>query len=224
MQQLRRIAARFRGAPKTLRSVDAYALWSESYPPHAHNPLMEIEQAGMLRLLPNVTGRSVLDLACGTGRYGLLAQQAGAKRVVGADNSSAMLRRGVLRPAISASMDSLPFVSAGFDMVICGMALGHLPPEAMQRAIREIGRVLRPGGSALFSDFHPYVYLRGGRRTFLAPDGVKYAVEHYPHLIADYFAAIVEAGMSVTAIAEPTRLLDGVEVPAVLIMRCERIG
>jgi malonyl-CoA O-methyltransferase len=185
---------------------------------------MEIEQAEMLRLLPNVAGRSVLDLACGTGRYGLIAGQRGARRVVGADNSAAMLQRGGLRPAAEASMTALPFAANSFEVVICGLALGHLPPEAMRRAIAEIARVLRQGGTALFSDFHPYLYLKGGRRTFCAPDGATYAVEHYPHLVADYFAAISAAGMMVTAISEPLRQVDGAEVPVVLVMQCHLIA
>jgi malonyl-CoA O-methyltransferase len=185
---------------------------------------MEIEQAEMLRLLPNVAGRSVLDLACGTGRYGLIAGQRGARRVVGADNSAAMLQRGGLRPAAEASMTALPFAANSFEVVICGLALGHLPPEAMRRAIAEIARVLRQGGTALFSDFHPYLYLKGGRRTFCAPDGTTYAAEHYPHLVADYFAAISAAGMAVSAISEPLRQVDGAEVPVVLVMQCHLIA
>ncbi len=61
----------------------------------AHNKLMEIEQAAMLRQLPPLVGRDVLDLACGTGRYSQIAAERGARRVVGADNSFAMLRAGV---------------------------------------------------------------------------------------------------------------------------------
>jgi malonyl-CoA O-methyltransferase len=213
-----------RTAVETLPSVEAYTLWSASYPPRAHNRLMEIEQAEMLRLLPEVAGRDVLDLACGTGRYGLIAQRVGASQVVGVDNSAAMLQRGALRLAVEASMTALPFAAASSDVVMCGLALGHLPPEAMRRAIAEIARVLRRGGTALFSDFHPYLYLRGGRRTFCAPDGTTYAVEHYPHLVADYFAAISAAGMTVTAISEPTWRVDEMEVPAVLVMRCHLIA
>src|SRR5258707_10447274 len=88
-----RLKKRFRVAPPTLKSLEAYALWAESYPPYAHNRLMQIEQAAMLRLLPPLAGRSVLDLACGTGRYARIALECGAARVVGVDNSAAMLRR-----------------------------------------------------------------------------------------------------------------------------------
>jgi len=204
---------------RTLASLDAYALWSASYPPYAHNRLMEVEQAAMERLMPALAGRTVLDLACGTGRYGLLAQKAGARRVIGADNSRPMLRAGALTAA-EASMSDLPFGARSFDVVICGLALGHLPPWDMRRAMQEIGRVLRPGGEALLSDFHPFVYLRGGRRTFAAPDGTRYAVEHHPHLVADYFQAAQLAGMTLVALDEPRAQVGQSEIPAVLVVRC----
>src|SRR5437762_11975476 len=99
---------------------------------------MEVEQAAMERLMPPLAGRMVLDLACGTGRYGVFAERAGARRVIGADNSAPMLRAGALTAA-EASMTDLPFGARSFDVVICGLALGHLPPERMRRAMQEIG-------------------------------------------------------------------------------------
>jgi malonyl-CoA O-methyltransferase len=224
VELFKRLLKRFRPI-QTLASKEAYALWSASYPPHAHNPFMQIEQAAMLRLMPPLVGRAVLDLACGTGRYGLIAQHAGTQMVVGVDNSLPMLRAGVLRPVAVSSMVNLPFVDQSFDVVICGLATGHLPPDQMHTTIAEIGRVLHPGGEALISDFHPYLSLRaGGKRTFRASDGRTYAVEHYPHLPSDYFVAIRAAGLTLTALDEPRSKTDGSTggVPAVLVLRCQR--
>jgi malonyl-CoA O-methyltransferase len=220
---LPRIRRLFRNLP-TLSSHEAYALWADSYPPHAHNQLMQIEQEAMLRLMPPLAGRDVLDLACGSGRYGVIAQQSGARRVISTDNSVPMLRigiqAGVIRVGIESSMNALPFQAKSFDVVLCGLALGHLPPDSMPVAVAEMARILRPGGTALFSDFHPYVYLSGGRRTFRAPDGMIYNVEHYPHLVADYVAAVSAVGMTITALEEPRAELNGKLIPAALIMRC----
>ncbi len=212
----------FAGPVRTLASVDAYALWSASYPPHAHNRLMQIEQDAMERLIPALSDRVVLDLACGTGRYTLLARQAGARQVVGVDNSRAMLVAGSACPAAEASMIDLPLASQTFDVVLCGLAVGHLQRDVMRRAIAEIARVLRPGGEALLSDFHPFLALRGKQRTFHAQDGAVYAVEHYPHLASDYFQAIQEAGMSVRAMAEPRAEIDGMSIPAVFVVGFQR--
>ena len=212
-----------KAAPRILPSVDAYALWAASYPPRAHNRLMEIEQAAMLRLLPILADRAVLDLACGTGRYAAIAHQRGARLVIGTDNSLPMLRGGVqacIQAHFSEShMAQLPFESHSFDVVLCGLALGHLPADAMIKAISEIARTLRPGGEALISDFHPFLFLTGGQRTFTA-GGTTYAVEHYPHLIADYFAALTSAGLRITALDEARADLRGESVPAVLVIRC----
>lgn len=210
---------------QTLRSLDAYALWATSYPPYAHNRLMQIEQAAMLRLMPDVKDRSVLDLACGTGRYGRIAVQAGARRVVGADNSAPMLEAGH-DPAVQrvlAPMTSLPFASGCFDVILCGLATGHLPPDLMRQAVAEMGRILRPGGEALISDFHPLLYANGGKRTFTAPDGKAYAVEHYPHSLYDYEQAISSASMAMISVDEPNAEIGGSRLPAVLVVRCQRL-
>ena len=47
----------------------AYALWAESYPAHAHNPVMQAEERAMLAMLPaDLHGQAVLDAGCGSGR------------------------------------------------------------------------------------------------------------------------------------------------------------
>ena len=76
-------------------SVDpqaAYAMWAPTYPPHPHNQLMEIEQQTVLSLLPDLTGMTVLDAGCGTGRYLQRLRALGAKPI-GLDLSAAMLAR-----------------------------------------------------------------------------------------------------------------------------------
>lgn len=187
---------------------------------------MQLEQTALLELLPPLTGRDVLDLACGSGRYGKLARELGVRRVIGMDDSAAMLRRAWQESALSmpvqADMPAIPCRSEAFDVVICALALGHLTAERMRVAIKEIGRVLRPNGIALISDFHPFVYLSGGQRTFTASDGTHYAVEHHPHLIANYFAALTAAGLTLDALAEPSA--PDIGLPAVLVMRAVKSG
>lgn len=185
---------------------------------------MALEQSALLDLLPPLAGRDVLDLACGSGRYGKLAREMGARRVIGIDDSTAMLTRArqesTLSLPVQGDMPAIPCRSESFDVVICALALGHLTAERMRAAVREISRILRPGGVALISDFHPFIYLSGGRRTFTAPDGTPYAVEHHPHLISDYFAALIAAGLTLDAIAEPHT--QNMSLPAVLVIRARK--
>lgn len=211
-------------APRVLGSVDAYALWAANYPPQAHNALMQVEQAAMLELMPEVSGKIVLDLACGTGRYGLLAQERGASRVVGIDNSAAMLAAmptaNTLPHRAQATSESIPLASASVDVVLCGLALGHLP--RLQPSLDEIGRVLKPQGWALVSDVHPFIALNGAQRTFQSSSGQTYAVEHYAHLYADYQQVGANAGLMIDSMREPA--LERSPVPVVLVFRFRKMG
>lgn len=198
----------------TLPSRSAYALWAASYPPHAHNPFMALEQRAMLDLTPPLSGLTVLDLASGSGRYGLIARQGSANRVVAVDDSDAMLAANPLSARVLASMVALPFADAAFDLVICALAIGHV--GELDAAIAEIGRVLKSGGVALISDLHPFLALGGAQRTFHAGDAV-YAVEHHPYLYADMLAAADMAHLRVDAVREPA--LDGQTMPTVIVYR-----
>jgi malonyl-CoA O-methyltransferase len=206
---------------KTLTSRSAYRLWAANYPPYPHNALMEIEQIAMLRLLPDLKDKTVLDLGCGSGRYGLIAQQRGASAVIGVDDSQAMLHAGVSAgvrfPLVEASMISLPFTEKQFSVVICGLALGHLNSSDLHCTFRELHRVLVTNGTLLFSDFHPSLYARGGRRTFTAPNGNQYHVEHYPHTLNDYRCAVEDVGFTITAVDEPYATSN---IAAVIVIAC----
>jgi malonyl-CoA O-methyltransferase len=186
---------------QTLTSVNAYELWAQSYPAEAHNPLMVLEQEAMLSLMPDLAGKTVLDLACGTGRYGKIALKAGAKLVLGFDNSHAMLKTAVIPQIALASSEAIPLASNSLDMVISGLALGHLP--RLEISLSEISRVLKPQGSVFISDFHPYQYLKGARRTFNDGKGKTYAVEHYVHHLSEYFTLGEKHRLRLKAVLEP---------------------
>src|ERR1700748_439160 len=59
-------------------TLTAYERWAPLYPPVAHNPLMRVEQHAMLEAWPDMAGKRVLDLACGSGRYSNLLLEANA--------------------------------------------------------------------------------------------------------------------------------------------------
>ncbi len=216
MNRLRRL---IRERARILPPLDAYRLWAANYPPEAHNAFMRLEEATMRDLLPPLHGRTVLDLGCGSGRYGRLARELGAGAVVGIDNSADMLRRAVI-PAALASMDALPFPANRFDVILCGLAVGHLPGPAFERSLHEIGRVLKVDGTALISDFHPYAALSGAQRTFTGSDGRAYAVEHHIHLIAEYARIGRAAGLTLDAIEERGAKMG--DAPAILVVRMSK--
>lgn len=207
-----------------LEPTEAYARWAATYPPVPHNLLMEMEQAAMLELLPEVHNQCALDLACGSGRYLSILHERGAANVIGLDFSREMLAvaQSNQKKLLQGDVCALPLASAAFDLVVCGLAVGHV--ENLRSVIAEAGRVLRAGGEFLYSDFHPFGALAGWRRTFRAEDGKEYAVRHFTHWFEDHVAACRAAGLEITAVREPK-----IEIthkwkssPAVLVIRARK--
>lgn len=97
-------------------------------------------------------GMRVLDVCCGPGMLALGALERGAT-TIGLDFSAAAveLARRLVPNGIFQQGDAqaLPFEAAGFDAVLCGYGLMHLPDPAA--ALREMLRVLRPGGHVAVS-------------------------------------------------------------------------
>lgn len=103
------------------------------------------------RYLPRTpVGLRLLDVGCGTGHHLARFSRCGFD-VAGVDGSSEMvLHARRANPGIAiecADVDRLPFTTASFDIVVCIEVLRYLPD--IQGCIREIARVLRPGGLCL---------------------------------------------------------------------------
>jgi ubiquinone/menaquinone biosynthesis C-methylase UbiE len=154
--------------PARVSAEEGYERWAPTYD-HAPNPLLHLEERKLVALLPNLSDKHVLDLACGTGRWLQKLSARGAALGVGVDFSTAMLRVAERKAAISgrlarADCQSLPFQDSVFDLVVCSFALGHvLDLGAM---VRELARVAKTGAHVLVSDLHPEAYARGWRTGF----------------------------------------------------------
>ena len=106
----------------------------------------------------DVRGRTVLDFGCGSGENSLVLARRGA-RVVGVDLSESLLRlarrrlevNGVAEGArfVAGSAHDLPLAARSVDLVLGIAILHHLDLDATSR---EIYRVLRPGGRAVFQE------------------------------------------------------------------------
>ncbi len=218
---MRQWLRKFRKASiETLPSVQAYAQWAEQYPAQAHNAFMQCETAAMQTLMPKLQGKIVLDLACGTGRWGQYAQQKEARLVVGLDNSPEMLAAGVLNNAAQAFMDNIPLADNTVDVILCGLAVGHLPHARFQATFAEIKRVLRSDGLVLISDLHPFQAWNGAKRTFTGADGKTYAVEHYPYSYADYQRVTAQHHFIIDGVVEQKLATD--QPPVVLVLRLKQ--
>jgi demethylmenaquinone methyltransferase / 2-methoxy-6-polyprenyl-1,4-benzoquinol methylase len=93
-------------------------------------------------------GDHVLDACCGTGDLARAAWAAGAGHVIGVDFSEGMLERARSKSPelewVQADVLALPFEDASFDSSIVGFGVRNV--EDLEAGIRELRRVLRPGG------------------------------------------------------------------------------
>ncbi|HEX9938588.1 MAG TPA: class I SAM-dependent methyltransferase [Longimicrobium sp.] len=119
-------------------------------------------------------GDRVLDVGCGTGSLLVLLKtlQPGAD-VVGLDpdpGALAIARRKAERAGFSFQLDqgfadALPYPDASFDRVLSSLMYHHLPGAQKEGMLREVRRVLKPGGTFHLLDF---AGPGGQRRGFIA--------------------------------------------------------
>ncbi|GAA3771071.1 class I SAM-dependent methyltransferase [Streptomyces coacervatus] len=115
---------------------------------------------GLVRRELGAGAHKLLDCACGIGTQAIGLARAG-HRVVGSDLSpvaatraaAEAAARGIGLPALAADMRRLPFRAGAFDAVVCAdNSLAHLlTAQDLAAALREMRRVLRPGGLLLLT-------------------------------------------------------------------------
>jgi SAM-dependent methyltransferase len=103
------------------------------------------------QLARRIRDAEVLELGCFDGASGLEYRAFGPRRYVGIDISGVQVEKARQRGIDARVMDAhtLDFPDASLDTVIGKAILHHLDYE---RALREIHRVLRPGGAAIFME------------------------------------------------------------------------
>jgi len=109
-------------------------------------------------------GQAVLDVACGTGVAAITAARAGA-RVSGLDLTPQLLDRARENARIAnvdiewreGDVEEIPFADAAFDVVLS--QFGHMFGPRPEVSIREMLRVLKPGGTIAFSTWPPELFM-----------------------------------------------------------------
>ena len=218
---LRRMLGRRPAAPQQLAVLEGYARWATTYEQDMDgHPLALAESGAMCALLPPCQDIVALDAACGTGRYARLLAEQGARQVIGVDQSTAMLERAreLIAPGSAAEvlfkqghLLDLPLADHSCDLAIVALALAHLETRQLGQAFAEFRRILKPGGTLLMSEMHPFGALTGGRCRFEQTIGSQkqvYHVQTYTHLHEDYFTAASAAGLTLEAMREPRLTAD----------------
>lgn len=118
-----------------------------------------LEQPAMVELLPNLNGKTVLDLGCGYGYNCIDFINRGAKRVVGLDISKKMLDIANEKSSdakieyINMNMTEVMLLNECFDFVFSSLAFHYI--ENFTKLINDIFTLLNQNGYILFSQEHP---------------------------------------------------------------------
>jgi len=206
----------------------------------------------------SLVGARVLEVGCGAASCARWLAGQGA-RVVGLDVSLGMLRQaalaaarsGVTVPLVQAGAEQLPFADGSFDLA-CS-AFGAVPFVAEPAEVmREVARVLRPGGRWVFAVNHPMRWMFSDdpgpdgltvtqsyfdRAPYVEVDalGAPTYVEHH-RTLGDRVRDVVSAGLVLDDLVEPEwpeeltetwgqwSPLRGALFPGTAIFRCRKPG
>lgn len=189
------------------------------------------------RLLPDFTGKRVLDLGCGYGWHCRYASDHGAASVLGVDLSQRMLDTAARRnpgPGIEyrrCAMEDLELPAGSMDVVLSSLALHYV--RDYEPLMERIARWLRPGGELVFSVEHPVFTSYGSQDWYYAPDGsiLHFPVDNYyiegqrdavflgEHVIkyhrtlTTYLGALLRQGFTITGVVEPQLPEEMMDLP-----------
>lgn len=183
-----------------------------------------------LRILGDVRGKRILEIACGGAQSSIALSKWGAE-TFGVDLSEKQILYGkklarsesVEVNLLVCNMEKLPFKDESFDIVTTAVSLFYAPD--MNSVIAEANRVLVRNGDFTFSTAHPFaegklVKYRGKKAVALRsyfkrrvvhwidrlPDGAKVNMYSYYRTLQDYFDLLIANGFVVEKYVELERL------------------
>jgi SAM-dependent methyltransferase len=188
-----------------------------------YGPLAQTEDE--LNLIPNLSGRSVLELGCGSGHtLGYLRQKRSASYLWGLDFSEEQIRftkeylcqKNIPAKLFLASMDENPGLPEDyFDLVVSIYALGWTPD--LSRTLALVYSYLKPGGIFVFSWEHPvyqcldynvelgkYIFERSYQKEGpeLDPSWKGVEIFIHPRKLSTYLSALIQSGLVLDRLIE----------------------
>lgn len=143
---------------QTIESYDkAAGKWAQSQRGKRNVAHEFLEKPAMYDKLPDLSGKSVLCVGSGSGEECAYIKDRGAGRVVGIDISTGLIEQAKhTYPQCEffvMDMERLNFAAGEFDFVFSSLTL-HYAPD-WRPVLQNIAKVLKPGGTLLFSSHHP---------------------------------------------------------------------
>ncbi len=194
----------------------------------------------MKKLIPDLSGKTVLDIGCGYGNNCFDFVNSGAEKAVGIDLSEKMLALAKEKnnlPEITyihMNMADIKNIGSRFDFVYSSLVFHY--SEDFNKLADDIFSVMKKGGELLFSQEHPfvtasdngYIYNEDGKAEAYSVSGYSESgkrtanwfvdgVEKYHRTFSDIINALCGAGFIIEHICEPTPSDDAVKIRPGLI-------
>lgn len=216
-----------------LQNIYDHPDFYEGYRSLRENPVnynVLLEHPALLSLLPDPTGKDVLDLGCGFGEICALCAQRGAHSVTGIDLSQRMLAaaerenggRGIRFKQMD--MSQIGELGQHFDLILSSLAVHYV--EDFAALAKSVADCLRPDGVFLFSQEHPigtchidetapyWVYGEDGRALYHPLNGygrpgkreITWFVDgvvKYHRTFSQLVNALTDAGLTIERMEEP---------------------
>ncbi len=163
--------------PTAKETIDWYDNNADEFTAHIQDPAASpyhayYEKPAIYAELPDLKTKSVISLGCGSGEDTQYLKSQGASKSIGIDISQKLIDIAKKNHPDCAfhvmDMEHLDFDSKSFDLVYSSLAMHYLQ-GGFTKAFREAFRVLKKGGTFLFSGGHPIVssftYLQDNEKT-----------------------------------------------------------
>ncbi|MCR8850332.1 class I SAM-dependent methyltransferase [Rossellomorea sp. SC111] len=145
-----------------------------------------LEQPAMKDALPDLKGKRVMDLGCGTGGLSKYCIEMGASAVVGVDISEKMISRALVEnndeniKYVCSPIEDLSYPIEPFDLIVSSLAIHYI--EDYESLIRKLHTLLNPNGILIYSIEHPVVTARKDMRNWWKNENgerLHWALDHY---------------------------------------------
>jgi cytosine/adenosine deaminase-related metal-dependent hydrolase/ubiquinone/menaquinone biosynthesis C-methylase UbiE len=170
------------------------------------NPLLMLEERYLMPMLPEIDGRDVLDLGCGSGRWLSYLAARKPRCLRGIDTSSAMLYAASQKKLAGVELfrcaaDSTPFADESLDLILSSFVLGYV--EDVRRLGVETFRIARKGCDLFLTDMHPETQSRLGWKRSFREGNREVALESVTHSLEEIVETLTSLGWELLTAIEP---------------------